>query len=202
MGIRRFFLFATLSLCCAFIEAHAADSSNDLQVIKLKNGFNEVHFDGLDQKALALIAHRENYNAHSYDVTTLYVDYKPTDEHDISGLQIIPIIENNQKNTLNLMSDGGADCMLDNYRLVWNIKAHETWLILATRGFGDSFADTQSVIFTFYKLAIDKEGVPGFPPFAFDYWKVQKSKQKYCDVDDAFQKELGLGSFRTDIDSQ
>jgi Carbapenem resistance protein CarG-like len=185
-----------IGLClCGYFQSIAARPNVDLQVVKLINGFNNVHFDGLNYKTLIVVAHRENYNAHSYDVTTMYVDYKPTDKYEKPGLQIIPIIEKDEHNTLNLITSGGADCMLDDFRLVNNIKAHETWLILADRKFGQTFADTETVTFTYYKLAFDKDEIPGFPPFSFEYWKTVQAKQKYCDVNDAFIKELGLDPY-------
>jgi len=177
----------------------AADSKNNLEVIKLKNGFNEVHFDGLDQKTLVVIAHRENYNAHSYDVATLFVDYKPTDQYEPAGLQIIPVIEKNETNTFHLSASGGADCVLHDYRFVKNTKTGETWLIVGDRNLGESYADTEAVTFTFYKLALHKDQEPGFPPLSFEYWKIQMAKEKYCDIEKAFQKELGLEEYRTDI---
>ena len=203
MKLKADYLFLGLALSCLTAAAWAdLPVKVEFEVIKLKNGFNEVHFDGLDYKTLAVVAHRENYNAHSYDVTTLYVDYKPADQHDSSELQIIPIIEKSQKNTLNLLTDGGADCLLDDYRLVSNNRTRETWLIIGQREFGNSFADTQPVNFIFYKLAVSKEQTPGFAPFSFQYWKEQKSKQKYCDIGDAFQKELGFENDRTDTGDQ
>ena len=190
------------ALFFASLGIHADTVASNLQVIKLKNGFNEVHFDGLDQKTLVVIAHRDNYNAHSYDLTTMYVDYKPTDKYEPNGLQIIPVIEKSEDNTHNISTDGGADCMLHDYRLVKNTKTHETWLIVGDRNLGESYADTESVIFTFYKLAFHKDQTPGFPPFSFEYWKEQKGKHKYCDIEEAFRNELGLESYRMDIDNQ
>lgn len=194
-------LLICLCICCC-IPVHAATFNGNLLVVKLKNGFNEVHFYGLDYKTLAVVAHRENYNAHSYDVTTIYVGYTPTDKYEAPGLQIIPIIEKDGNNKLNLITSGGADCVLDDFRVVNNGKEHETWLILADRKFGETYISAEPVTFTYYKLTFNKDGVPGFPPFSFEYWKTVQTQQKYCDVETAFASELGLGPDRTDIQAQ
>ena len=187
---------------CVCMQAHATTLNTDLQIIKLRNGFNEVHFEGLNYKTLVVVAHRENYNAHSYDVTTIYVDYKPTGKYETPGLQIIPIIEKDEKNTLNLLTSGGADCVLDDFRILNNTQTHETLVIYADRKFGETFVDSEPVTFTYYKLAFDKDEIPGFPPFSFEYWKTVQTQQKYCDVEKAFAAELGLGMYRTDIQDQ
>ncbi|MDE2235760.1 MAG: hypothetical protein KGK44_09455 [Gammaproteobacteria bacterium] len=189
---------------CLFGFSHFifAKSNRNLQVVELKYGFNNVNFENLNYKTLVTVAHRENYNAHSYDVATIYVTYTPKDKYETPGLQIIPIFEKDQNNKLNLITSGGADCVLDDFRIVNNVKQHETWLILAHRKFGETYISSEPVTFTYYKLAFNKDGIPGFPPFWFKYWKTVQTQQKYCDVETAFVSELGLGPDRTDAKTQ
>jgi hypothetical protein len=42
-------------------------------------------------------------------------------------------------------------------------------------------------------VRVNSEGIAGWPAYYFDHVKSQEAKKRYCDVDDAFDKELGLG---------
>jgi hypothetical protein len=170
-----------------------------LQVVKLKNGFNLVTLFGIDYNTFVAIAHRESHNAHSYDMTTFYADLQPREKSAVHGLQVIPLEDKSGVETQSLFTHGGTDCTLNDYRLVNNRETHEAWLIVARREPGKSVTDHTPVTFVFYKLVYNTAQVPGVPTVQFKFWKTQQAKHDYCDVEKAFEKELDLGLYRTDL---
>ena len=85
----------------------------------------------------------------------------------------------------------GADCILEDLRVVRRRKG-PVEVILGTRELGASFADSAAVRFDYYKLS--RGGMPGESPFYFEHTRTVLAKRPYCDVNDAFQRELGLGT--------
>jgi hypothetical protein len=65
-------------------------------------------------------------------------------------------------------------------------------LILADRELGNSFIDIEKVTFRLYRLVRSTDGIPGRPAYYFDLTETRAAKAKYCDVDEALQKELGV----------
>ena len=66
-------------------------------------------------------------------------------------------------------------------------------IVLADREITKSYADTDTVHFTYYELAKNETGLPGWPALYFKKIKTSVAKGKYCDVNDALNKELHLG---------
>jgi hypothetical protein len=111
-------------------------------------------------------------------------------------LKIIPIKQEGRDDLLRFRTGGGADCVLEDYRLFADPANHSSVLIIATREFGEHFADEQMVAFEYFKLARNLEGLPGAPALYFKSEKQWNSKKKYCDVNDAFKGELNIGAGR------
>jgi hypothetical protein len=168
--------------------AHPADS---LDVVRIDNGETRLALNG--QRAFAMRAWRENYNAHGFDVVTFYVRAK--DEAGES-LHLVPLFQTeagNIKERYEITASGGADCQLHDFRLVQQNGQQSTRLIVADREYGDTFVSPGIVHFTYYDLAQNTDGVPGLPPLYFEARKRLDSRQVYCDVNEAFDKELHLG---------
>jgi hypothetical protein len=55
----------------------------------------------------------------------------------------------------------------------------------------DELADA-AVHFDYYELAQNEDGTPGWPEFYFRAKRTTTAHAQYCDVNDAFEKELHL----------
>ncbi len=187
----RSLLFGCL-LTALIAEAHP-DVDERLKLIPLHNGMNVVNLDGSGLMATVAIARRDNFNAHSFEVTTIYATLKSSESEE-SEMKVIPVKREDGEELLNVKTGGGADCVLFDYRLLADPDHHSAVLITATRKFGASFADEQLVTFERYRLTRNQEGIPGNAVLYFKFEKRWESKKTFCDVNDAFQEELALPS--------
>jgi hypothetical protein len=169
----------------------------DFEVVQLHNGINYVDLNNDGVADTVTVAQRENYNAHSFEVTTVYIWAAPSQQEKMQ-LQIVPFdptsdeVQKNLLNPLNIIASGGADCTLHDFRLLLSRKDKSLMLITADRKWGQSYSDTQTVIFKVYKLAENTEGLAGWPIYYFKKSREFAARAKYCDVNEAFEKELGL----------
>ncbi|MCT7032319.1 carbapenem self-resistance protein CarG family protein, partial [Salmonella enterica] len=84
-------------------------------------------------------------------------------------------------------------CVLHDIRLLSGGNARPALLIVANRDLGDGYADDAPVHFDYYVLTENEDGVPGHPRFYFRATHSTTARANYCDVNDAFAKELHLG---------
>jgi len=159
--------------------------------LPLHNGTNVVNLDGAGLTATVVIARRDNFNAHSFEVTTFFASLKTEDEGE-KELKIIPIELTREKEVLHLITGGGADCVLQDFRVIPQPAERTAILITGEREFGRHFADSQHVTFRYYRLTRNTEGAVGRPALYFDFEKKAVSQKKYCDVNEAFEAELHL----------
>ena len=161
------------------------------KVVKIANGITRIDFTGDGVPDMVISGHRENNNAHSFDVVSFYVPVKDgtaaTNEWNI-----VPIM-GKKKEELTISVSGGADCLLHDFRLLIGKGKDAAVLVVADREFGDNFASEAPVTFAFYSLNHSTDQIPGVPTYSFEQSHVSKSKVKYCDVGEALLKELGLG---------
>ncbi|MDR1967151.1 MAG: hypothetical protein LBQ32_00440 [Burkholderiaceae bacterium] len=176
-------------LCILFlVDIAAAGESIPQRVIKVENGIAHVDIVGDGTPGLIVSGHRENFNAHSFNVVSFYLQL------DISGTKewyIVPLM-GNDKEEWSVTVGGGADCLLHDFRLLAKQGKEPPTLVLADRELGKSFATPASVKFSYYRLMHHPDGMPGFPPYAFELSRVVKAKANYCDVGDALKSELGI----------
>jgi hypothetical protein len=165
----------------------AFEQKNDA-AISIRNGINRFVLDG--NEFLAFRAWRENFNAHGFDVVTLYV-------RDGDQWNLVPLfgsVEDKEDTEHDLLTvSGGADCVLHDFRLLNGTATQPARIILADREITKSYADADTVHFTYYELAKNDAGNFGRPALYFKKLKASVAKEKYCDVNDAFNKELHLG---------
>ena len=167
------------------------------ETIPLHYGINSVVLSATGEGATVLLARRENFNAHGFDVVTLYIE---TREHDESPAQftIIPIFSSGAER-LELTAGGGADCRLNDFRLVHR-AGRDAELITASRQLGSSYADPAVVKFEYFTLKRNASGDVGRPDFYFERQRTVMARRMYCDVNEAFDVELGLARYRPDDD--
>ena len=161
-------------------------------VVKLHRGLNDLELGFAGRKFSVAIAHRENFNAHSFDVVTLYL----RSGNASTGLDIVGLWEKNQEELI-LTVSGGADCLLHDFRLLASGRGAAPMLVVADRPLLTSYADNEPVTFKFYVLKRNTAGLAGEPAYWFDLADTQTSKAAYCDVGAALSRELGLGDYRT-----
>lgn len=63
---------------------------------------------------------------------------------------------------------------------------------MAERDLGESFGDSRPVTFTYFEITENEDELPGRPPYYFEKKSSNRSRNSYCDVGEAFAKELGV----------
>jgi hypothetical protein len=182
-------------IAIASLLAVTLASATDLRgyaVVKLHRGLNNLDLAFAGQKLSVAIAHRENFNAHSFDVVTVYL----SSGDPSNGLDILGVWDKNHEE-LTLNVGGGADCLLHDFRLLKSTGGTAPMLVVADRPLLMSYADNEPVSFRFYVLKQNTDGLTGVPAYWFDLVETRASKRAYCDVGAALARELGLGDYRT-----
>jgi hypothetical protein len=103
---------------------------------------------------------------------------------------------NSARRELAFSTHQGADCVLRSLRILKQLAPPPTAVVVVVgdRDTGDSYADRQPVTFSVYELRTNVTMAPGEPGIYFERTRVIRSREAYCDVEEAFRKELGLGS--------
>ncbi len=171
------------------------DVRENQSVLPLSYGVNKASLTSDGLIGVVVLGRRDDFNAHGFDVLTIYVEPKGGGESGADFL-IVPIFDKDQER-LELRPSAGADCRLFDFRLLRE-PGSDAQLITAQRAFGQSFADSAQVTFQYYALKRDGDGQQGRPLYYFDATRSIQSKRNYCDVNDAFSGELGLGGYRSD----
>lgn len=175
------------ALCCQARPAGPA-------TVALHSGSNAIDFGQGANKGMAMLAHRENFNAHGFDVLTLYIKPRAADQ-EIADWQLVSIFDGDKESLLQT-SGGGADCTLHDFRLVRDQPGGVPRLIVARRDAGNSYADAAAVHFTYYTLRHNGAGDVGRPLYYFNRDHETMAAKAYCDVGDAFDQELGIKPYR------
>lgn len=160
----------------------------------LQGGVNRVALVAGAPAGMAVLAHRENFNAHGFDVLTIYQPM-PSAPGGPASWQIVPAFDARGEH-LTLGASGGADCLLRDFRLLQPGGRADATLVVAERALGESFASPAPVTFRFYRLQRNDAGEVGRPRVYFEFDHEQASARPYCDVGQAFQHELGLKDYR------
>jgi hypothetical protein len=165
-----------------------------MTVVPLANGPNEVDLDGNGEKDLVFVGRYENYNAHSSSLFTFYMHYRDQYQPELRW-NVVPFFDRKGGSRVDITTQEGADCILRDIRVLFSAseKNKPVTVIIGQREFGNSFADSASVKFIVYELL--RGGLPGFPPLYFQEKQTIKVKTKYCDINDAFAKELGITEY-------
>lgn len=169
------------------VPVRAAD-----RVQTLRSGINRVTLRDDSAPGMAVLAHRENFNAHGFEVLTLYAKL-PLPGERAAQWQIVPLFDAAGEH-LELRAGGGGDCLLHDFRLLQPAGGRDARLVLAERELGESFAVAAQVTFHFFRLRANNEGHIGRPVLYFEFERTQTAKTPYCDVGEAMRVELGLPS--------
>ena len=135
MNLKNIFLFTCLISNSIFSAPRVSN------VIPHNNGLINVDYNGQGQKGIIISGHRENYNAHSFEVVSFYITLTSGE------LNIIPF-DLNENEIFSLSVSGGADCLLHDFRLLRGNSKTPATLIKADREFGGTYVNSALVTFT------------------------------------------------------
>lgn len=151
------------------------------RVVPVANGMTRVPFDGND--GYVIRSWRENYNAHGFDMIRFHF----VDKANGGQWSLVPLYgtpgkartkgtDDDEVDTLTV--SGGADCLLQDFRLLKAGAVQPMRLIVATREMGDNYAASETVRFSDYVLTRNDDGTIGWPPFYFKLVKRTQSAGK------------------------
>ena len=158
-------------------EVEENSSSN---IIFLKNGINKIDLNADGVQDMVVSGHRNNSTAHDFNYYTFYVFDKDFKKNYTQPWNIVEILGNEK---YNIKSDEGADGKLLDVFFLKNAKG-QNQLILAEREFGESFADSGKVKFSYYDLTFDNDDRRFVYKLKSDCFSIRK----YVDVDNAAAK--------------
>lgn len=185
---------SAVTVCALFgsTSAIAAGAPSNAGLVPLHNGVNEVDLGARASKGMVVLAHRENFNAHSFQMASFYLQTTALGA-DPTQWQLVPFHTKTKEGDYDyfLRVAGGADCQTHTFRLLTDKKAKATYVVVAEREFGQSLADPNPVTFTWFKLTWG-DGIPGTPTAFFEPFRTDKAEKPYCDVDRAIKTELHL----------
>ena len=189
-----------ISVCLLSPTLHAVPELDpDLKMVMLHNGLNPIDVDSDGRADMVVVANRENYNAHGFEATSIYI-WATAARGEPERLQIVEVQPAPRKEhdgpdeLLVLKSGGGADGLLTDFRLFVDAVHHTAVIIIANRKFGESFYDSQPVELEYFKLTRNEECEVGLPVLYFKSYKKSMSKDPHRDVNEAFKSELGIAS--------
>ncbi|MET0934664.1 MAG: hypothetical protein ABWX83_01665 [Luteibacter sp.] len=189
MRIRLLLVAATLWLAPLYVLAADAPPPAPAKVILIRNGPNQLTLGG--KELLAVRGWRENFNAHGFDAVSLYIHAPEGTWH------VVPVMVPNGKESPTerpvIGASGGADCQLKDFRLIDAANGKPAQLVIGERDFGESFADPAPVHFDYYELTENTAGDVGDPLYWFRHIRRVDAARPYCDVNEAFDKDLHLG---------
>ena len=182
--------------CNRTSPARDTAASTSSSAVRLTNGANAVDLLGGGSKGEIFVAWRGNYNAHGFSTVAFYVRAASDRGDSTTVWQLVPFFGGSHDADSGrdvLRTFEGADCTLGDLRVVSHGRA-AVEVILATREMGESFADSAAVRFEYYGIKRNTEGLAGWPPVYFEQLRTVPAKRAYCDVNEAFARELGLGT--------
>lgn len=169
----------------------------EISILPLHNGVNQIDLLGNGLLGEVVVSRRDNGNAHGFSIVLFQV-LAPT-RYDTSAServwQVIPFFggpHDSEAGEELFQTAEGADCTLGDLRVIRRGKEQPVEVVIGSREFGASFADTAAVRFDFYELRDARDDGIG-PTYLFRHVRTVHAEQRYCDVDDAFAKELSLG---------
>ena len=192
-----------LPIAIALLSAQAASGQRsspmgDPRVVRLHDGRNALDIVGDGGTGEVDIAVRENFNAHGHHVAIFFVraPLDPVEARSPRAWQVVPFfgLHGDSLTADELFgTTEGADCTLRDLRVIAGSGGRPVTVVVGERELAGGYADSASVRFQYYELRVNRSESVGYPTYRFAPTRVVQAKGRYCDVDDAFQQELGLG---------
>ena len=192
--------FLSIGLLAAVLAPRAtrcqSRTSASATVVPLRSGRNAVDLLGTGKRGTIDVADRENYNAHGHHIAVFQV-HAPRDAGNPTSAiewQVVPFFDGTGNASEEIFHTvEGADCMLRDLRVLRGAPGKAVTVVVAEREIGRSYSDSAAVQFEYYALRTNSAGTVGYPSYYFARTRVVEAARPYCDVDDAFDRELHLG---------
>ncbi|MEI6415360.1 MAG: hypothetical protein WCP34_14020, partial [Pseudomonadota bacterium] len=139
--LRAAFMLATL--CLVTTRIAVCDDKTQGRVVKLSNGVTLLSLLGQKSNGMAMMAHRENFNAHGFDLFSLYLKGS-AHSGDASDWHAVTFFDGEKEKWV-LTTGGGADCLLHDFRLISGANGKYLRLVVADRDMGESYVDENRV---------------------------------------------------------
>lgn len=162
------------------------------QVITLHSGMNVLRLGPGIPAGWATVAYRENFNAHGHHVITFGATI-PGDGIAVNRAWEVISFDRDTSILDDLGTTEGADCILSDIRVLRTSPSDPLTVIRAVRDLDGSYADSAAVRFEIYRLTRNANEEVGLPAYYFKLVRTLQAARKYCDVNEAFARELGLG---------
>lgn len=189
---------ASLAPAVAAGSVHAQSAERRLVVVQLYNGFNVVDLLGGGSRGQIVVSRREHADGTGYG-TALFQVRAPVDVADSTSAtewQVIPFFGPDERvggdDLFHSVEAGG--CASADLRVVRVGRASAVQVVVARRALGATATEPTAVRFEFYEMRVNADRVPATPPWFFQRVRGERSRERYCDVNDAFARELGLGT--------
>ncbi len=166
---------------------HIVQNTHDSIITYLTNGITKLNLTGEPGSGVVVSARRNNgVSPHAYTNYSFFVN--TTTDHG-AFLSQVEIMDTSTGKLSDILSTyEGADCVLKDAVLVKKNNSRPS-LVIATRDDGDSYADRQKVTFDYYTLRDNRDG-DWMPDYWYEFATSSRSRDLYCDVDEAIKKEF------------
>jgi len=179
-------------------QAQGTIPGERVAVLKLYNGLNAIDLLGDGHRGQVVVSRRENFNAHGFSTALfqLRASARPSDSTSAVEWHVVPFFgpDHPADGSELFRTTEGTDCMLGDLRVFRRGRGRPVEIVIAHRAFGASYTDSAAVRFEFYVLRTNEEGTTGIPAYYFQHVRTVRASQRYCDVNDAFAREMAMGT--------
>ncbi|HTK48701.1 MAG TPA: hypothetical protein VL328_12070 [Gemmatimonadaceae bacterium] len=189
---------ASLAPAVVGATARAQGAERRLVVVQLYNGFNVVDLLGDGHGGQIVVSRREHADGTGYS-TALFQVRAAVDAADSASAtewRLIPFFGPDERvggdDLFRSVEAGG--CASVDLRVVRIGAGRPVQVVVARRAVGATATEPTAVRFDFYEVRGNVEHVPATPRWYFQRVRGERSRERYCDVNDAFARELGIGT--------
>jgi hypothetical protein len=167
-------------------------------VLRLYNGLNAIDLLGDGHRGQVVVSRRESFDAHGFSTALfqLRAFADPTDTTSAVEWHVVPFFgpDHPAEGSELYRTTEGAECVLGDLRVFRRGRGRPVEVVMAHRAFGASSADSAAVRFEFYELRTNADRTTGVPAYFFQHVRTVRARQRYCDVNDAFAREMAMGT--------
>ena len=164
------------------------------KAVALQNGLNPIDLFGDGRQGMVFVARQDFLTAHDFSSLAFYT--KEENQWYLISFFGGPMSQGadgvDRRDMLG--TSEGADCTLQDVRIIREKSGIPVTVIIAKREFGESYASAAPVRFDVYHLKIRTHDETGEPRYGFMWSHSIKAQRNYCNVNYAFDRELGLGN--------
>jgi hypothetical protein len=189
---------AALAPAVSFAFANAQSAERRLVVVQLYNGFIVVDLLGGGSRGQIVVSRREHADGTGYSTALFQVRaaMDVADSTSATEWQVIPFFGPDERvggdDLFRSVEAGG--CASVDLRVVRIGVGRPVQVVVARRALGATETEPTAVRFDFYEVRGNVEHVPATPRWYFQRVRGERSRERYCDVNEAFARELGIGT--------